>query len=68
MIHQSMSAKSADVRINQEAQKYGLLIRNEEWTLEYAGKVLADLDKHNLDLFQIAGLAKALICFQCSVE
>lgn len=65
MIQQSMNAKEAQYRIDREAQKYGELIRDEIWTLQYAHN---ELMNGNLSLFRIAGLAKAIACFQCSVD
>lgn len=63
MVHQSMSAQAVQSRIDKEAQKYGAMIRDEHWTVAHAHDVLTG-DK--LNLFQIAGLAKAVACFQCS--
>lgn len=63
MIHQSMSGQSAQLRINEAAQKYAALISGEAWTLEHAHKMLVSGD---LDIFHIGGLAKAIACFQCS--
>lgn len=64
-VHQTMSARLAQEHIDKHAQKFGALILNEEWDLEHAHSVLAEPDKNGLDLFAIAGLAKAIACFQC---
>ena len=57
MIHQSMSGRAAQERIDQAAREYAGLISAETWTLEHAHEMLRD---GNLNLFQIAGLAKAI--------
>lgn len=67
-IQQTMSGKSAQKMIDASAQKFATLIVNEEWTIEFAHSVLLAPDKHGLDLFNIAGLAKAIACFQCVAE
>lgn len=64
-IHQTMSGRAAQKLIDSSAQKYAMLIANEEWSIDYAHSVLRAPDKHGLDLFSIAGLAKAIACFQC---
>lgn len=66
MLHQSMSARVVKARIEREAQAYGRLIRDEEWTLELAHQCLLQAQANKLDLFMIAGLAMAIACFQCS--
>lgn len=68
MIHQSMSASAVQRKIDTAAQTYGALIRDETWTLQHAHEALIDADKHGLDLFQVAGLAKAIACFQCTAD
>ncbi len=65
MAHQSMSGRSAQVRIDQETEQYAVLIRNDQWTLEQAHQ---ELRNPKLDLFKTAGLAKAIACFQCSAD
>lgn len=70
-IHQTMSARAAQARIDRAAQEFGAMIRDEHWTLEYAHQRLREIDgapgtRGSLNLFQIAGLAKAIACFQCS--
>lgn len=70
-MHQSMSARTAQAKIDVEAQNYGAMLRDEHWTLEHAHQVLSDgvnrtPGLRGLNLFQIAGLAKAIACFQCS--
>ena len=69
--HQSMSARTAQAKIDVEAQNFGALIRDGHWTLEHAHQVLVDgaaktPGLRGLNLFEIAGLAKAIACFQCS--
>ncbi len=64
-IHQSMSGRAAQKRIDAEAQNYGLMLRDEHWTLQHAHDVLKG---DRLNLFQIAGLAKAIACFQCDED
>lgn len=63
MTHQSMSGKDAQTRIDAETQRYAQQIRGEALSLADAHSLLMT---GNLDLFQIAGLAKAIACFQCS--
>lgn len=65
MVHQSMSAFAVQKLIDKEAQNYGAMIRDEHWTLAHAHDVLRG---DNLDLFKLAGLAKAIACFQCTSE
>lgn len=65
MAHQSMSGREAQSRIDQRAQAYAALIQSDVLTLQDAHQQLVT---GNLDLFQIAGLAKALACFQCSAS
>lgn len=66
MLTQSMSGMAAQQRIDKEAQAYGRLIRDEMFTLSEAHSMLIAKDS-GLDLFGIAGLAKAIACFQCSI-
>lgn len=68
MKHQSMSARAAQARIDKAAREYGALIRDEHWTLQHAHDVLIHADRDSLDLFGIAGLAKAIACYQCSED
>lgn len=68
MIHQTMSGMAAQKKIDAAAQQYAANIGNEIWTLQHAHEVLIDADKHGLDLFQVAGLAKAIACFQLTAE
>jgi hypothetical protein len=64
MIHQTMSGIAAQRRIDEEASNYAGFLRDERWTLEHAHTVLRT---GNPNMFQIAGLAKATVCFQCSL-
>lgn len=67
IIHQTMSGQAADARIKKEAQKYAEKIATGYWTLESAHMQLRmGADGGTMSLFQIAGLAKAIACFQCS--
>ncbi len=68
MAHQSMSARAVQSRIDKAAQAYAALIRDDHWTLQHAHDVLIHADRDGLDLFSIAGLAKAIACYQCSEE
>lgn len=65
MIHQSMSGRAAQARIDTAAGEYARLISAGTWTLAHAHEMLRD---GGLNLFQIAGLAKAIACFQCSAD
>lgn len=67
-MHQTMNGKSAQKRIDEHAQRYAGKFISNEWSLAYAHEMLKAPDAHKLDLFQIAGLAKATACFQCSTE
>lgn len=60
---QTMSVEAANKRIDREAKRYEVMLREQYWSLEHAHDVLRN---HNLSLFQIAGLARAIACFQCS--
>lgn len=62
-MHQQMSGREAQKRIDKHAQNYAQFLADEHWTLEHAHHVLKT---DNLSLFQIAGLAKAIACFQCA--
>lgn len=64
-MHQTMSGNAAQKQIDAAAQEYAALLSKGAWTLELAHSQLRDA---NLSLFQIGGLAKAIACFQCSVE
>lgn len=64
-IEQTMSGRDAQARIDREALNFTDMIRDEHWTLEYAHQRLRN-DNGRLNLFQMAGLAKAIACFQCS--
>lgn len=68
MAHQSMSSRAVQARIDKAAQEFGALIRDDHWTLQHAHDVLMHADREGRDLFTIAGLAKAIACFQCSEE
>lgn len=59
-----MSGQAAQQRIDKAAQKYAERFRSGEWTLEVAHKMLREVDGRTL--FETAGLAKAIACFQCS--
>jgi hypothetical protein len=65
MQQQTMSTRSAQAKINVQAERYIHLLMEGEWTLEYAHHVLTHIDENHLDLFEVAGLAKAIACFQC---
>jgi hypothetical protein len=65
-MQQSMSGQAVQKKIDVQAQKFANRFNSGTWTLNHAHSVLQDADKHELDLFQIAGLAKAIACFQCS--
>ncbi|WP_213303507.1 hypothetical protein [Paraburkholderia sacchari] len=62
MADQSMSAHAAQQRIDREAAKFAAMLRGDHWSLEHAHHVLKN---DNLSLFEIAGLAKVIACFQC---
>lgn len=68
MAHQSMSDRAVQARIDGAAREYAALIRDDHWTLHHAHDVLIHADRDGLDLFKIAGLAKAIACFQCSED
>ena len=63
MLHQTMSGVAAQWQIEAACQKYAMEIRDERLTLEAAHKLLAE---KSMSLFEIAGLAKAIACFQCT--
>ncbi|WP_060074077.1 hypothetical protein [Burkholderia cepacia] len=68
MAHQTMSGRSAQARIDLAAERYTALIMEDTWTLERAHYVLTHVDQEKLDLFDVAGLAKAIACFQCTAD
>jgi hypothetical protein len=63
-MNQSMSYAKVKELCKEHAMKFGARIQSGEITLEQAHKMMQE-DK--LDLFQVAGLAQAIACFQCSV-
>jgi hypothetical protein len=63
-----MSGRSAQAQIDLATERYSHLLMEDEWTLEYAHQVLAHIDAHHIDLFEVAGLAKAIACFQCAAD
>jgi hypothetical protein len=65
-MEQSMSGQAVQQKIDVQSKKFANRLSGGTWTLNDAHNVLLDADKHELDLFQIAGLAKAIACFQCS--
>lgn len=67
-MEQSMSYQAVKERCRTEVMKFGDRIQNGELTLEAAHKMLLAPDENKLDLFQIAALAQAISCFQCSDE
>jgi hypothetical protein len=68
MAQQTMSGRSAQARIDLAAERYSHALMEDEWTLEHAHYVLTHADQEKLDLFDIAGLAKAIACFQCVAD
>ena len=68
MLHQTMSGRKAQELIDCSAQRYAQLIRDEKLSLSDAHVALTNPGREELDLFQIAGLAKAIACFQCSAD
>jgi hypothetical protein len=65
-LHQSISYLAVKTRTKTEAQKFGEKIKSGELSLENAHLLLINPDVQKLNLFQIAGLAQAIACFQCS--
>lgn len=61
MIQQTVSGQKVQAKIDKEAQIYASLLASEAWSLETARMQLRN---GTLDLFQLAGLAKAIACFQ----
>lgn len=70
MAEQKMPGRDAQDRIDAAALRYMTLFDNDEWSLEHAYAVLTTFNspEHNLNLFEVAGLAKALACYQSSAE
>lgn len=66
-MEQSMSYMAVKERSKAEALKFAAKINAGEVTLEQAHKMLMAPDENHLNLFEIAGLAQAIACFQCSV-
>lgn len=65
MPDQTMSYFAVKQRSKSRARVYGKKILAGELTLESAHKMLINPDANHLDLFDIAGLAQAIACFQC---
>lgn len=66
-LEQTMSSVEAQRRIDLAADGYCKKFLSGEWTLFDAHENLCH-SYADLDLFQIAGLAKAIACFQCSAD
>jgi len=64
---QSMSGREAQRRIDAEAAKYARLFQDGTKTLEDAHKHLCTVVA-SASLFRIAGIAKAIACFQCTAD
>ena len=63
MAYQSMSGAVAQKRIDEAAQKFARQIADEVLSLSDAHEMLR-ISK-TMSIFEIAGLAKAIACFQC---
>ncbi|AVA38096.1 hypothetical protein ACUXAV_004961 [Cupriavidus metallidurans] len=61
----AMAAAAVQANIDDEFHNYHALIAGGHWSLQHAHDVLAHADRDGLDLFKIAGLAKAIACHQC---
>lgn len=66
-MHQSMSGREAQRRIDAEAEKVARCLQDGTMTLEAAHKHLT-ICVESMSLFRIAGYAKAIACFQCSAD
>lgn len=64
----AMDAATVQASIDGEFHNYHALIKVGHWTLAHAHDVLVHVDRDGLDLFKIAGLAKAIACHQCVDE
>jgi len=60
MAYQTLSGQSANQLIDIVAQRYALKLKNDEWTIEQAKAALSAGD---LTVVEMAGLAKAILCF-----
>lgn len=67
-MNQSMSYAAVSSKVKKAAQEYGKQIQAGTLTLDVCQDMVSQPDKYSLDLFQIAGLAMATACFQCSAE
>ncbi|MBR8221269.1 hypothetical protein [Burkholderia ambifaria] len=61
-----MNETFAQGLIDSAFNRFKTAISSGEWTLEYAHHVLTHPDENSMNLFEIAALAKAIACFQCS--
>lgn len=66
-MHQSMSGREAQRRIDAEAQEIAKSLQEGTLTLEDAHKHLI-AGVNSMSLFRTAGYAKAIACFQCSAD
>lgn len=66
-MHQTMSGRETQRRIDAEAQKVTKCFQEGTMTLEDAHKHLTTCVE-SMSLFRIAGYAKAIACFQCSAD
>lgn len=51
-------------KIAREREHFLRLLRNGQWTLAFAHKTISNPDEWNLDLYEIAGLATAILIYQ----
>ena len=65
MATQTTSGAYAQAKIDAAFAGYCKLIRDDVWTLSFAHTRLADT---SMNMYEIAGLAKAIACFQCVHE
>jgi len=61
----SISPEHVEEQVFPHTENYFHMLSEGHWSLAHAHDVLRG---DNLSLFQIAGLAKAIACFQCSAE
>lgn len=66
-MHQSMSGREAQRRIDAEAQEIAKSMQEGTLTLDEAHQHLIE-GVNSMSLFRIAGYAKAIACFQCSAD
>lgn len=65
MMHQSMSGRAVQTKIDMYVASFAAEMRDEKLSLSQAHELLKS---SGLNLFAVAALAKVIACFQCSAD